>query len=280
MRTTLTFVFGFLYFACIAQIRTSGVSYSIVDEQLHPIPNASVYFPKDDVLSFTDLSGTFTIPPQVQSSNETDSICFSAIGYESECTSLNVLRTSPLIILNEKRINLNEVVISGDKRKSRLKTAGNSRFSKSLYVSWNKGDPDSINNYQMAKHIGFGKDSVLLDKLFFHIHSNSSDSAEFLIEIFDGTSTKVGKRLFPPINKQIPITTGWNIINLTNHLFYIDKEVWVSIKFIPKKRNQALFYLSSTFLPSNDSAIKPQNQKDWLTISANTSFYIVGRKFK
>lgn len=268
-----------------SQIEFQNLTYQVLDEKLAPIPNVSIHFIDHMVLSATDLSGNFSFPTKLHNLTPEDSISFSAVGYETEITTIADLMELGLVILNEKKHELQEVVVSAKKSRIKYATSGNKRYSDMFYQSWypHYSYQEKVNNYQIAKHLSFKQDSLFLDRLNFHVHSSSSDSAEFIVEIFEYSnhpSASIGKRLHPAFSKSISIKAGWNEINLTNHLLKIPGDVWVSIQFVPKNWRQPLFYLSSTFFSSHDSAIKPIEDEDWVFIKTNTSIYGVGRKIR
>lgn len=247
----------------------------VLDTDFNPIPEVMITIPTKDYISTTDLSGLAIFPSFMDELGKKDSVVVSALGYSQIKVAATDLQKLPLVVLEPKRVALKEVEVVEKGKRLKVREAGNSRFSRKLYMDWYAKDPDpKQKHFQLGKVLSFNSDTVLLQDLFFHVHSSVVDSAR--VEIAGYRVAKNGlpleKGLFEWEIKSA-IKTGWNKISLREKLLFTPGKILISIRYVPAVHKVPLFNLSGSFFNAGDSYKKTTEKDSWQKVYGNLSLY-------
>lgn len=260
-----------------------GQSKIVVDKQFHrPISFVNIGNPAKKTGTISDEKGVFNSKNFKSNLNSKDSLIISAVGYEKLKISYTDLKLLDTIFLIKKTFNLNELIVTEKIKKSRTLKAGNKHFSKIAYTGFNTAtNPNDI--LEIGKQIEFRKDSILVTKLNFHVHSTSSNKATFRINFYeyDDKLNVIGENFLPkPIIIETNIELGWNSIDLSQHLVKSPKIFIVSMEYIPVNTLNPLFHFSTSLVPAKNTFMKIGSNQSWETTGSNLSLYLSGKHLK
>ena len=224
----------------IAQIVIKGdITDSTHDK---PLAYVNIGIREKNVGSASLKNGSFTIT--IPSDHLNDTLTFSLVGYHALDIPVNRLNadSSVTILLREKIITLDELVISGEKlvqKKYGIKKRGLIHFTDGIFKN--------NDSFEIGQLINLGNEERQVTSVNLHINASRSDSASFRINFY-GYDEDNNRPLERIVEKNIlqrhAIQEGWLKFDLTKYNVLLKGKVFVSIEFIPENKNdlKQIFY--------------------------------------
>ena len=197
----------------------------------HALVYVNIGIKKKNIGTITSDNGSFTI--KIPIDYQSDSLTFSMVGYYDSTLLIQDLITQKDIIvrLNEKIIQLQEVVIAGEKlveKKYGIRRRGLVHFTDGIF---RKDD-----SFEIGQVINLGNSGAFIRSINLHINSSRPDRANFRINFYkyDTKENIPGVRIFEKsILQRHPIKEGWLEFDLSEYNILLKGSVLATIEFIP-----------------------------------------------
>jgi hypothetical protein len=209
-----------------------------------PVAYGNIGIVNTPVGTLSNEDGTFLISIPVRYFS--DSLIFSALGYQSQSISIRSLLTKKNVevVLTEKAIVLNEVVVKGRKKSKKTYELGN-RYTKGgfLYAdSTSSGAAIAllIDNKYPSYHSGL-KSPYFLEEVRVFISRNSIDNFKLRIRFYarDSVSALPSADLFSEnIILTSSVKNGWLKIDLTPYNLSVAPPFFLSVEWIMDQQDR------------------------------------------
>lgn len=257
---TFSFFYSFLLIAVSAQGQLS-IQGSILDsESNEPISyvNIGVIGKKVGTVSRSDGSFTLDIPEQHYS----DPIRISIIGYESiemESNQLEkLLRKDPVIKLAPTATEIEEVVISSSKLKS--KEVGNLRYRKTMHASFQS---DTLGK-EMGILIKIKKRPTIIKEFSFPI-LNELGKVKFRLNIYEMENGKPGRNVLKDnIIIETEVEEGLVTTDLSQYNITVEDDFLITLEWIEEYEEDKLHFGATIF--SKPVWVRSTSQSNWFKV--------------
>jgi predicted alpha/beta superfamily hydrolase len=219
------------------------ITGKVIDaEKKYPLAFVNIGIKEENIGTVSKEDGSFTII--VPSKYQSHILTFSIVGYYESHLPINDLLSNrnATIKLKEKTVQLNEVVISGEKlveKKYGIKRRGAIHFTDGVFK---KDD-----SFEIGQVIHLGNSLAQITSLNLHINSSRPDSANFRINFYRyNADENIPKEriLQQSILQRHPVNEGWLKFDLSDYNILIKGDVLMSLEFIPEteKDVKQIFY--------------------------------------
>jgi hypothetical protein len=217
----------------IGQISIEG---RVLDhEKKDPIPYANIGIAESNVGTISNPDGSFSIP--IPASFASDSLIFSALGFEGKTISINSLRDKTNVItLKEKPIVLNSIVIRGKREPNKTFELGNPSARGGVIETDTTYAGRSIALLIENKGTQYQKDlqfPVYLEKASLRIFRNNLRSFKFRIRLQDVDSL-TGKPANDLLGQSVVVESsmrnGWLDFELSYLNLQIQKSFFITFE--------------------------------------------------
>lgn len=219
------------------------IAGNVIDaKEEYPLAYVNIGIKNKNIGTVSKGDGSFTI--HIPSEYQSDTLTFSMVGYdESNLFIGNLVADKNVTIkLNEKSIQLEEVVIAGEKRvekKYGIKRRGAIHFTDGIFK---KDD-----SFEIGQVIRLGNSLTQITSLNLHLNSSRPDSANFRINFYryDLDENIPKERIIEKsILQRHPVNEGWLTFDLSDDNILIKGDVLLSLEFIPETETDVkqIFY--------------------------------------
>ena len=241
-----------------AQIQLKG---NVKDSNNLAIPYCSIGMKNSEIGAITDENGDFSI--EIPENNTQNEIVFEAAGYDEKILSVKDLQQNSTIILHEKSINLNEVLVKTEQMKDKIigqKTRPMLTFSKMFN--------ENVPTIEQGNIFDIYPKTKLNAYNFYIIPSSKFEEITLKINIY---SIKNGLPCESLLDENIiykTTTTAWQKIDLTPYKFRFKnvEQIAVTVQLVDYKKleNQDfVFGVSAKKSTAKDLLFRYQSQGNW-----------------
>ncbi|MEG0187509.1 alpha/beta fold hydrolase [Algoriella sp.] len=241
-----------------AQIQLKG---NVKDSNNLAIPYCSIGIKNSEIGAITDENGNFSI--EIPENNTQNEIVFEAAGYDEKILSVKDLQQNSTIILHEKSINLNEVLVKTEQMKEKIigqKTRPMLTFSKMFN--------ENVPTIEQGNIFDIYPKTKLNAYNFYIIPSSKFEEITLKINIY---SVKNGLSSESLLDENIiykTTTTAWQKIDLTPYKFRFKnvEQIAVTVQLVDYKKlenEDFVFGVSAKKSTAKDLLFRYQSQGNW-----------------
>lgn len=238
--STILLIFNYSY---SQNIKISGIVKTNNNKKLEYV---NIGIKKKNVGTISNEDGKFLIT--LDKSLLKDSLTFSYVGYKNLTIKIEDIKSKKQnkFILFEQPTELNEIVISTRKRKTR-KLGTKSYVSMVAGYVWSRENIENRDIIEHAKYLNIKKPARILN-LNMNLFNVVADSATFRVNFYTIKDKLPNKRIDNIILTE-NIKKGWNLFDLKDFDLKFDKPVFITFEYIPKtKSEKEPFRISGQFL--------------------------------
>ena len=241
-----------------AQIQLKG---NVKDSNNLAIPYCSIGMKNSEIGAITDENGDFSIEiPENKTQNE---IIFEAAGYDEKILSVKDLQQNSTIILHEKSISLNEVLVKTEQMKDKIigqKTRPMLTFSKMFN--------ENVPTIEQGNIFDIYPKTKLNAYNFYIIPSSKFEEITLKINIYSVKNGLPSESLLDENIIYKTTTTAWQKIDLTPYKFRFKnvEQIAVTVQLVDYKKleNQDfVFGVSAKKSTAKDLLFRYQSQGNW-----------------
>ncbi|MFD2588096.1 carboxypeptidase-like regulatory domain-containing protein, partial [Croceitalea marina] len=238
-----------------------------------PIAYANIGFKGKDWGGIADKDGYFKIDLLNQYIKETDTLVISSTGYYDWAIPATKLETyfnkQEIVLLTP--LSKQKTAINNENNTNK-KTLGGT--TKNLYASVPLTKVLLFGS-ELASKIEVPYEKSTLEKVYFEVSENSTDSVQLRLNIYDINDGMPNKPLLTkPINHWVSMAQGKDSIDLSKDLINVDGDIVVSLQLIEVKGDSPEIELAM----SNDGGAvfsRFNGQSNWVTYPAMGMAYSV-----
>ena len=241
-----------------AQIQLKG---NAKDSNNLAIPYCSIGMKNSEIGAITDENGNFSI--EIPENNTQNEIVFEAAGYDEKIVSVKDLQQNSTIILHEKSINLNEVLVKTEQMKDKIigqKTRPMLTFSKMF--------DENVPTIEQGNIFDIYPKTKLNAYNFYIIPSSKFEEITLKINIYSVKNGLPSESLLDENIIYKTTTTAWQKIDLTPYKFRFKnvEQIAVTVQLVDYKKleNQDfVFGVSAKKSTAKDLLFRYQSQGNW-----------------
>lgn len=234
----------FIGLSSFAQVIISGKVINQTDGS--PIPYANIGVMRSSVGTISNTDGTFSI--RIPEKLINDTLVFSALGYGRKLIPIRFLKPDlhHSILLHEKTLVLNDVVVSAKREKNKVYQMGNRDVSggvletDTLYAGYSTALLIEITDELMKQGLQF---PVYLEKARLRILRNNLTSFKFRVRLneVDSTNGHPGADMLQQsVVVESTMRKGWLDFDLTPFKLLITKPFFVTFEQILDKQDRTI----------------------------------------
>ena len=241
-----------------AQIQLKG---NAKDSNNLAIPYCSIGMKNSEIGAITDENGNFSI--EIPENNTQNEIVFEAAGYDEKIVSVKDLQQNSTIILHEKSINLNEVLVKTEQMKDKIigqKTRPMLTFSKMF--------DENVPTIEQGNIFDIYPKTKLNAYNFYIIPSSKFEEITLKINIYSVKNGLPSESLLDENIIYKTTTTAWQKIDLSPYKFRFKnvEQIAVTVQLVDYKKleNQDfVFGVSAKKSTAKDLLFRYQSQGNW-----------------
>ena len=241
-----------------AQIQLKG---NAKDSNNLAIPYCSIGMKNSEIGAITDENGNFSI--EIPENNTQNEIVFEAAGYDEKILSVKDLQQNSTIILHEKSINLNEVLVKTEQMKDKIigqKTRPMLTFSKMFN--------ENVPTIEQGNIFDIYPKTRLNAYNFYIIPSSKFEEITLKINIYSVKNGLPSESLLDENIIYKTTTTAWQKIDLSPYKFRFKnvEQIAVTVQLVDYKKleNQDfVFGVSAKKSTAKDLLFRYQSQGNW-----------------
>ena len=241
-----------------AQIQLKG---NAKDSNNLAIPYCSIGMKNSEIGAITDENGNFSI--EIPENNTQNEIVFEAAGYDEKILSVKDLQQNSTIILHEKSINLNEVLVKTEQMKDKIigqKTRPMLTFSKMF--------DENVPTIEQGNIFDIYPKTKLNAYNFYIIPSSKFEEITLKINIYSVKNGLPSESLLDENIIYKTTTTAWQKIDLSPYKFRFKnvEQIAVTVQLVDYKKleNQDfVFGVSAKKSTAKDLLFRYQSQGNW-----------------
>ena len=241
-----------------AQIQLKG---NVKDSNNLAIPYCSIGMKNSEIGAITDENGNFSI--EIPENNTQNEIVFEAAGYDEKILSVKDLQQNSTIILHEKSINLNEVLVKTEQMKDKIigqKTRPMLTFSKMFN--------ENVPTIEQGNIFDIYPKTRLNAYNFYIIPSSKFEEITLKINIYSVKNGLPSESLLDENIIYKTTTTAWQKIDLSPYKFRFKnvEQIAVTVQLVDYKKleNQDfVFGVSAKKSTAKDLLFRYQSQGNW-----------------
>ena len=241
-----------------AQIQLKG---NAKDSNNLAIPYCSIGMKNSEIGAITDENGNFSI--EIPENNTQNEIVFEAAGYDEKIVSVKDLQQNSTIILHEKSINLNEVLVKTEQMKDKIigqKTRPMLTFSKMFN--------ENVPTIEQGNIFDIYPKTRLNAYNFYIIPSSKFEEITLKINIYSVKNGLPSESLLDENIIYKTTTTAWQKIDLKPYKFRFKnvEQIAVTVQLVDYKKleNQDfVFGVSAKKSTAKDLLFRYQSQGNW-----------------
>ena len=241
-----------------AQIQLKG---NAKDSNNLAIPYCSIGMKNSEIGAITDENGNFSI--EIPENNTQNEIVFEAAGYDEKIVSVKDLQQNSTIILHEKSINLNEVLVKTEQMKDKIigqKTRPMLTFSKMFN--------ENVPTIEQGNIFDIYPKTRLNAYNFYIIPSSKFEEITLKINIYSVKNGLPSESLLDENIIYKTTTTAWQKIDLSPYKFRFKnvEQIAVTVQLVDYKKleNQDfVFGVSAKKSTAKDLLFRYQSQGNW-----------------
>ena len=241
-----------------AQIQLKG---NAKDSNNLAIPYCSIGMKNSEIGAITDENGNFSI--EIPENNTQNEIVFEAAGYDEKILSVKDLQQNSTIILHEKSINLNEVLVKTEQMKDKIigqKTRPMLTFSKMF--------DENVPTIEQGNIFDIYPKTRLNAYNFYIIPSSKFEEITLKINIYSVKNGLPSESLLDENIIYKTTTTAWQKIDLSPYKFRFKnvEQIAVTVQLVDYKKleNQDfVFGVSAKKSTAKDLLFRYQSQGNW-----------------
>ena len=241
-----------------AQIQLKG---NAKDSNNLAIPYCSIGMKNSEIGAITDENGNFSI--EIPENNTQNEIVFEAAGYDEKIVSVKDLQQNSTIILHEKSINLNEVLVKTEQMKDKIigqKTRPMLTFSKMF--------DENVPTIEQGNIFDIYPKTKLNAYNFYIIPSSKFEEITLKINIYSVKNGLPSESLLDENIIYKTTITAWQKIDLKPYKFRFKnvEQIAVTVQLVDYKKleNQDfVFGVSAKKSTAKDLLFRYQSQGNW-----------------
>ena len=241
-----------------AQIQLKG---NAKDSNNLAIPYCSIGMKNSEIGAITDENGNFSI--EIPENNTQNEIVFEAAAYDEKIVSVKDLQQNSTIILHEKSINLNEVLVKTEQMKDKIigqKTRPMLTFSKMFN--------ENVPTIEQGNIFDIYPKTRLNAYNFYIIPSSKFEEITLKINIYSVKNGLPSESLLDENIIYKTTTTAWQKIDLSPYKFRFKnvEQIAVTVQLVDYKKleNQDfVFGVSAKKSTAKDLLFRYQSQGNW-----------------
>jgi len=270
-------VLSFLQLAS-AQIKIEG---KIENMNKIGLSYSSVSVLNSDIVVLTNEKGLFMI--EIPESNNSTTITVEMNGYEKKIVSIDELIKNPIVTLNEKPIQLNEIVVKNTQMKEKI--IGQ---KKRPMLTFSKMFDENVHTIEQGSVFEIFPQTTTNSYSFYIIPSSKFEEITLKVNIYSVKNNQPDESL---LNENIiykTTTTAWQKIDLKPYKlrFKNHDKIAITLQLVAHKKlddNNFVFGISAKKTTSNKMLFRYHNQGNWesssgVFISNLSVSYVKGAK--
>jgi hypothetical protein len=204
------------------------------DQRTHqPISFVSLGITGKNVGTVADEKGDFSL--RIPATLTSDSLTFSAIGYQTQAFAIAQLATTPpqIFLLREKPTALQEVVVRA--RTAKLRRIGTTTHNPLLWGNVQQKETHDI--VEFAKLIPLADTPSELRQAHIFLRRPTVDTVTFRLNFYRAGADRPAERLVErTILVRSTIHNGWLTIDLTPYVLTLHTDFYLGFEFLPDKQ--------------------------------------------